>query len=188
MLCQVARIELGFEIVAGEFEQARIRAAKAVDRLLGVTYHEYARRAPGVDRGIEPAFDDLPLQGIGVLKLVEQNVAIARIQLVLHIGGVVALGEQGARAVFDVGEVEHAARVLERLIMMQQVLAADQHIAIEAQRGLFGALGLGFIQTLYDAFIQVQEFFGILRAEIFAQGLAGFARTWRAVEREKNRD
>ena len=71
--------------------------------------------------------------------------AVARIQFVLHVGGVIALGEQLTCTIFDVGKIERAARVFECLIMREQRFAADQGVAIEAQHTLFGKLHLGLI-------------------------------------------
>ena len=71
--------ELVREEIGGNAEQARFGATKTIDRLLGVADHEDARPRR-VRIGIEPRTQNLPLQGIGVLELVQQHMLVTRIE------------------------------------------------------------------------------------------------------------
>ena len=74
-------------------------------------------RAPGAGKELlGQLMQDVPLLGRGVLRLVQQHVLDAAVQLVEHPGGVGALGQQPAHAIDQVGEVEPADLVLGRLV------------------------------------------------------------------------
>ena len=80
------------------------RALEGVDRLLLVADREHgavrrARRAPGADEELAgQGAQDVPLVGRGVLRLVEQHVVDAAVELEQHPGRVGALGQQRVRS------------------------------------------------------------------------------------------
>ena len=85
----VARQQVATESFAdkslGCFEDLRFCTAKAVNALLGVAHHEHAGRlATRACVAAEPGAQCLPLQRVGVLKLVNQQVLDARIKPLLH--------------------------------------------------------------------------------------------------------
>jgi hypothetical protein len=112
-------------------EHPRLAAAEAVDRLLGVAHHEHRHRAVGAARLGEPGRQRLPLQRIGVLEFVEQEMAVARVQLQRQRGRVFLAGEQAAGQPFGVGEVDHALLRLGVLIGGEQRVAEQQAVAVE---------------------------------------------------------
>jgi hypothetical protein len=98
-------------------EHARVGAAKAVDALLGVAHDEDAGRvqpaAAGAGVARQPGVQRLPLQRVGVLELVDQQMAHARVQALLHVAAEEFVRQQGERGAFDVGQVDPAALALE---------------------------------------------------------------------------
>ena len=100
-------------------ELARRRALERKDRLLLVADRE--DRAPHLPRaGAGEKFgrqmaDDLPLLRAGILRLVDQHVIDAVVELVVHPGGAI-LGQQRERLVDQVVVVEQAAPVLLGLV------------------------------------------------------------------------
>ena len=93
-------------------ELARRGALEAVDRLLGIADREErahalaARAAAGGEIRGDPA-QDLPLLGVGVLRLVDEHVVDAAVELVEHPGGVAAR-QQRQRLVDQILEIERA--------------------------------------------------------------------------------
>ncbi len=91
-------------------------ALEREDRLLRVADGEQgaARRAgaPADEELAGQGAKDVPLLGRGVLRLVEQDMVDAAVELVEHPGRIGFLGEQRMGAVDQVGEVQRAARVL----------------------------------------------------------------------------
>jgi hypothetical protein len=83
-------------------EHARVGAAKAVDALLGVAHDEDAGRvqpaAAGAGVARQPGVQRLPLQRVGVLELVDQQMAHARVQALLHVAAEEFVRQQGERA------------------------------------------------------------------------------------------
>ena len=81
-------------------ELARVGALEAEDRLLGIA--DSKDRAHTVDRALPreefagEATDHLPLVGVGVLSLVDQNVVEAAVELVEHPGCAVGVRQQPA--------------------------------------------------------------------------------------------
>ena len=98
----------------------------------------HRRRAARARRGIEPGAHDLPLQRVGVLKFVEQDVAVAAVELVLHVLGVAGAVEQLVDAPFHIGEIHRPPLLLEALVSSQQSRAAAQAGAVEAVSSLGG--------------------------------------------------
>ena len=107
------------EPVAHLGELGWIGALEAEDRLLGVADHEdgaLARRlalSPAKNSSVRLA-DHLPLVGIGVLRLVDQHMVDAAVELVEHPGSALRRAEQPPRGDDQVVVVEHAAPPLGR--------------------------------------------------------------------------
>jgi hypothetical protein len=86
---EVGRRHLGAPVTAARLELLGRGSLKAVDRLLGVAHGEEGAGAPapGPVPGGEVLRDeaqDLPLLGVGVLRLVDQHVVDAAVELVEH--------------------------------------------------------------------------------------------------------
>ena len=73
----------------GGLKHLRLGAAEAVNALLGVAHDEHAEitPAPRARVGRQPAGQGLPLKRAGVLEFVDEQVAHARIQPLLHPAG-----------------------------------------------------------------------------------------------------
>ena len=111
---QRARQALHHEGLRG-LEHLWFGAAEAVDRLLGVAHQEDAGRLARAGAGVggEPAVERLPLQGVGVLELVDQHMAQARVQPLLHPARELGIAQQAACGAFHVVHVDPAALALE---------------------------------------------------------------------------
>ena len=92
-------------------EYLRLGAAKTVNALLGVAHNEHAR--PGTAArprvAVQPGRQSLPLQRVGVLKLVNQQVAHGGIQALLHPGPQLRVGQQHQGGTLQIGHVDPAA-------------------------------------------------------------------------------
>ena len=71
------------------------------------------------------------MQRAGVLELVQQNVAIAGIELVLQIIGLFAVAQQAGALPFYVGKIQQRAFVFDCLVVVQEGLAAKQAVGVE---------------------------------------------------------
>ena len=138
VLLQPGRGKIAFQILRRDLEQARLGTPEAVDRLLRVAHQEDAGPVPGRAIGRQPGLHDLPLQGVGVLKLVQQDVLVAAIQLVLHVFRILAAAQELEHAPFHIGEIQHLARFLEPLVGREQGRAAKQAVTVEAVGRLRG--------------------------------------------------
>ena len=134
---QRAAHEAGAGVEGGALEEARHvgqhvrrRALEAEDRLLVVADRkDRARRADGAGPGKEVGGDRPhhgPLVGAGILRLVDQDVLDARIQLVEHPGGGIGARQEIARLHDQVAEIEHRRAPLGRLIGLQDGVADDE--------------------------------------------------------------
>ena len=102
-----------------DLEFTRGRALEGENRLLLVTDRENgarhgARAGAGEKFACEPP-DDFPLLRAGVLRLVDQDVVDALVELVMHPGRPLS-AEQHQRLIDQVVVIEHTAPVLRRLI------------------------------------------------------------------------
>jgi len=139
--------EMFVQVFARHAEQARIGAAEAVDGLLGIADDEHGGLRFHRNRRIEPCAQYLPLQRIGVLELVQQHMAVAAVELVLHGLGVLALLQQAAQLPFQIGEIHLLLLGFERLITLKEGDAAMQHRLVEAIGLLLGLRVAHVLQT-----------------------------------------
>ena len=123
--------EMFLQIFARHAEQARIGTTEAVDGLPGITDDEHGGLRLHRHRRIEPRAQDLPLQRVGVLKLVQQHMAVAAVKFVLHGLGVFALLQQTAQLPFQIGEIHLLLLRLECLVAPEQGHTAMQHRLVE---------------------------------------------------------
>ena len=137
------------EPVAHLLELARIGALEAEDRLLGVADGEH--RAAALDRALageeflgQPA-DHLPLVGVGVLRLVDQHMVDAAVELVEHPGRTVRALQKAARRHDQVVVVERRAPPLGAAIAAGDVEAEPQqrHGALDQRRAVDAVEHLG---------------------------------------------
>ena len=111
---------------ARRFKDPRLGATKAVDALLGVTDDEDGRGAlatgPATGTGIgrQPGVQRMPLQGAGVLKLIDQHMADACVQPLLHPTRQRGVAQQGQGTAFQIGHVGQASGTLVRREFGQQ--------------------------------------------------------------------
>jgi hypothetical protein len=133
--------EIAPQQVTRRREQARLGAPETIDRLLRVADDEDGR--PPVKCGLaifrrtvaaEPGEQDLPLQRVGVLELVDQDVPVARVEPALQVGRMIGIGQQPVRVPLEIGEVERLLLRLEPLIAVDQQAAAAQRRLVDAQR------------------------------------------------------
>ena len=124
VLRHLLRGELFLQVRARHVEEPRLRAPEAVDRLLRVAHHEHGRPHVRAHGRLEPALQRQPLQGVRVLELVEQDVAVAGVELVLHVDRVVAHGDEPPGVPLDVGVVDHLALPLHALVGLEKRDAA----------------------------------------------------------------
>ncbi len=104
--------------IGRRLEHARLGAAKAIEALLRVADDEEARwllparaaAGPRVRR--EPGMQRMPLQRARVLELVDQQVAHAQVELLLHPAGEVAVAQRRQRQPFEIGHVGEAVTPL----------------------------------------------------------------------------
>ena len=147
IVVQFLRCKIFLQVIARHAEQARVGAAEAVDGLLGIADDEYRRLRFHRHRRIEPGAHDLPLQRIGILELVEQHVAVAAIELVLHRLGMFAALQQAAQLPLQVGEIHLLPVRLQCLITFEQSDAAMEHRFVEAISLLLGKRVAHFLQA-----------------------------------------
>ena len=102
------------------YKHLRLGAAKAVNALLGIAHNKDTRRTTGATITAEPGIQGLPLQRIGVLKLVDQQVPDAGIETLLHPTRQHRVAEHVQSGTLDIIHVYPAALMLERLEFGQQ--------------------------------------------------------------------
>ena len=104
-----------------------VRVAEAVDRLLAVADDEdgrrRARRLPR--RTLRPSSctscaHELPLRAAGVLELVDEHVAVARLEPEAALRELVHVLQQLDRALEHAGEIEQRVRLERALILLQR--------------------------------------------------------------------
>ena len=115
-------------------EGLRVGALKAVDRLLGVADREdragAVARALAGEEFLGERRDDLPLFGVGVLRLVDQDVVETAVELEEHPG-------RDSRASQQVERRQHQIVVIERALEpLAGVIGAQQRVAEPGQRTL----------------------------------------------------
>jgi hypothetical protein len=115
--------KIGVKLVPLTVEDGNIGALKGIDRLLPVTHHEQGPRLAAVaafarEELARQRLHDLPLHGAGVLRLVDEQVLDAAIELEQHPGGIRLLAQEFSRPDDEVFEVIGSARALGRLEAM----------------------------------------------------------------------
>jgi hypothetical protein len=105
---QVA-VEPLLDELLGRDEHLRLGAPKAIDALLRIADDEHAGAAPaGARIAAEPAMERLPLQRIGVLELVDEQMPHAHIEALLHPAPQFGVAEQQMGGLLDVVHVDPA--------------------------------------------------------------------------------
>ena len=129
-------------------EHLRLGPAEAVNTLLGVTHQKHTGRLTRTGIAGQPRAQGLPLQGIGVLKFVNEQVAHAGIEPFLHPAAEHVIGHQRQRRAFQVSHVDPAAFALELCVLHHQQARESRH-ALLVQPSLVLGLGLrNFDQTV----------------------------------------
>ena len=134
----------------GRLEHLRLGAAKAVNALLGVAHNEHAgRRGPlraaaataraGV--AAEPRPQCLPLQRVGVLKFVNQQMLDARVQPLLHPAREQWVAQHDQRGTLHVVHVNPVAFALERTVLRNQQAGQAHHALLVAPSRVLGPGG-----------------------------------------------
>ena len=120
----------------------RLGAAKAVNALLGITHQKHAGRRARAAIAAQPRRQRLPLQRIGVLELVNHQVANARIQPLLHPAGQHHIAQHDLRGALDVVHIDPAALALELGVLRQQHARQARHALLVAPSFMLLAGGL----------------------------------------------
>ncbi|MNX27287.1 hypothetical protein D3C86_573720 [compost metagenome] len=171
---QFAAEPFAHELLGGD-EHLRLGSAEAVDALLGVAHDEHARRAAARTRvGAEPAVERLPLQRVGVLELVDQQVRDARVEPLLHPARQRRLAQEQLRRLFDVVHVDPAVRALDLAERGDQQAREPRHaLLVQPCRvlGLRGAQQLQFGLGL----LRGGEFLQVLGEPVFGGDEEGLA-------------
>ena len=141
--------------VARRLEDLGLGAAEAIDALLRVADDEHRRRplATGAAAGAgirrQPAVQRLPLQRAGVLELVDEQLAHAQVQPLLHPTGHLGVTQQGFGGTLQIGHVDKAALALEFSVAGQQHARQRQHLLVVNVRRLLAAHRLDGLQRRY---------------------------------------
>ena len=111
------------------FEHLRLGAAKAVNTLLWVTHNEHAGRCAAATACIaaQPRQQCLPLQGVGVLKLINQQVPDACVQALLHPASEHRVAQHDPRRALHVVHVDPAMLAFERAKLGNQQPGQARH-------------------------------------------------------------
>ena len=142
------RVDMAARLV----QHRHIRVAEPVDRLLAVADDEHRRREGPLIRQTDPFTPrpdeqryELPLRPAGVLKLVHEQVVIARLETVPALRELLHPPEQTERVQQHIGEIEHGVRVerppVFRLCDLEHArdAARDEHVQVAcvAEQRLF---------------------------------------------------
>lgn len=135
-------------LAAALYELFGVGALEREDRLLLVAHHEQRPwpfgGALAVEEFCDERPDDLPLLRVGVLPLVDQDMADAAVELVTHPGAARFVAEQRAQFLDQIVEVEQRAGAL-------LVLVGRRNGADDLQHGLAALDQLGPIQLALEA-------------------------------------
>jgi hypothetical protein len=135
------------ESLAGMREDARIGPSETVDRLFRIAHDEHRRLHLTRCVGVEPVHQHLPLQRIGVLELVEQQMTVTRVQTGLHERTCLRVRQQARGVPFQIAEIEHAGVALDAVIRIEQCGRHAQAVIVEGPGSEIGERG----QTLRSA-------------------------------------
>ena len=134
----------------GGLEHLRFGAAKAVNTLLRVAHNKNAGRrgalatarsptGPGV--AAEPGAQGLPLQGVGVLKFVNQQVFDACVQPLLHPAGQHVVAQHDQRGALNVVHIDPAVLAFQGREFFQQQAGEPRHALLVGPGGVLQAGG-----------------------------------------------
>ena len=156
-------------------KQAYVGAAKAVDRLLRVAHQEHRRPRAIAAVGVEPAAQRRPLQRVGVLEFIEQQVLDARVKALVQIGGVITVSQKLRRLPLDIVEVDRGARRFEMLIGIDEGVAEHKGITVEVADAALQQCRFSVLHGAGEGSVQVQIPLFAGRAEPAALRCAGLA-------------
>ena len=128
-----SRVVVSAQPFGGGRKQTRVSTSKTIDGLLGVA-HQKHRGAVAVSAiGIQPGAQNAPLQGVGVLKLIQEQMLPARVQFHEHGGGIHLVFKQSGHFQLGIGEIQPALFSLEPMIGAQIGLPGCQYQAVKSQ-------------------------------------------------------
>ena len=119
----------------------RLGAAEAVNALLGVAYQEHAGRFARAGVARQPCVQCLPLQRVGVLKFVNQQMAHPCIQALLHPTAEHVVGQQGERGTLQIAHIQPAAIALELCVSSYQKASKARHALVVLVGFVLGLCG-----------------------------------------------
>ena len=123
----------------GRQENLGLSAPKAVDALFGIANDEHAWRftaAATARIAGKPGRQRLPLQGAGVLELVDQQMANPRVEALLQPAADLGIGKHGLRCALDIVHVDPAAFPLELGEFVDQQARQPGHALLVQPCGL----------------------------------------------------
>ena len=147
----------------------RLGPAKAVDALLGVAHDEHAGRGRPTTRARiarQPRVQRLPLQRVGVLKLIDQQVANARIEPLLHPAGEDGVGQHDQGRALHIVHVHPAVLLLDGHKLRNQAARQPGH-ALLVLPGLVLAAGGEQALQLGLGLLRGGELLQVLRQAVF---------------------
>ena len=167
---------LAHQIIGCHREQARLGTAEAINRLFGVT-NEKNTGARRIGIGIEPGQQNLPLQGVGVLKLVEQHMAVPRIQTGLQNGRRSLVAQELQHRPLGIDKIDLPPRFFVFIDMREESGENGTGIGIQGNDALRNLLLDTRQHTLAQARMQIEEVRHALSAKALLGSLAGLALT-----------
>ena len=165
---QVAAQPIAHKGLRGD-EHLRLGPAKAVDALLGVAHDEHAGRGRPTARARiarQPRVQRLPLQRVGVLKLIDQQVANARIEPLLHPARQHGVGQHDQGRALHIVHVHPAVLLLDGGKLRNQAARQPGH-ALLVLPGLVLAAGHQQALQLGLGLLRGGELLQVLRQAVF---------------------
>ena len=172
---QHGRIEFCNQHFARSVEQPGIGAPEPVDRLLRIAHEEHAwlRASAGITG--QPALQDAPLHRIRILKLVEQQMLVARVEPHLQVSGRIVLLHQARRFPFEIGEIHRARLALVRLIAVDECIAQRKQCSVDGAHAGLLATRLKRRQSFAKRGMQGHQRLRVLVADGFDERLGRLA-------------
>ena len=111
----------------GILKHLGLGATEAINALLGVANDENRRRARRAGITGYPGLQSFPLQWVGVLKLIDQQMPHLRIESLANPGATARVGEQAQRRQLQIVHIQPGALTLQGCIVFQQAACEARH-------------------------------------------------------------
>ena len=131
--------------VFGLFKHLRFGTPKTVNALLGIAHDKHAGRTAGPGVARNPGLQSFPLQRVGVLKFINQQMAHLRVQPLLYPGAHLRVVQEAVGAELQVVHVEPAALAFQGGVILKEHTRQTQH-ALLVGPGQLLCVGLAYAQ------------------------------------------